>query len=172
MRRSNVAVEAAEACVSDPGTIARQDSPAFDVDGMLGRLAKWLRILGFDTAFPLSAPSEWRFFVTTRKGAHSPGVIRVFGGTIEEQLREVFDRAGIDPDPDRVFSRCLVCNAVVEEVPRDSIEGKVPAHVFSTKSTFHRCPQCGRVYWEGSHEAKVRKRLEGMGIFVAGESGL
>ena len=151
---------------------AHRDFPGFDVDGMLGRLAKWLRILGFDAVFPRAAPSEGRVFVTTKKGAPSPCVIRILGGTITEQLREVLDHVGIVPHPDLIFSRCLLCNAAVEKVTRESVEGKVPGRVFGVTCAFHQCPQCGRVYWEGTHEARVRKSLERMGIFTRTNSQL
>ncbi len=150
----------------------RESPPAFDVDGMLGRVAKWLRILGIDAAFPCSVPSQGRFFVTTRKGTQPPGIVRIAAGTVEEQLKEVLDRTGVEPDPDLLFSRCLICNVPVREVPRAGVERKVPVAVFSMTSTFHECPNCGRVYWEGTHESRVRRRLERMDIVAMGKSGL
>ena len=146
------------------------DPPGFDVDGMLGRLAKWLRILGLDAAFPRSAPSEGRVFVTTKRCAPSRTVIRIAAGTLEGQVREVIVGSGIELHPDRIFSRCLLCNVPVRAVPRDSVARRVPVGVFMITSTFHECPECGRVYWQGSHEPRVRRRLELMEILPGQET--
>ncbi len=99
--------------------------PSFDVDAMLGRLAKWLRILGFDTEYPRSAPSEGRHFVTTRAMAARTGVVRYFGAA-PGTAQEVMAQTGISMDLERMFTRCLVCNLLVVEVTREHVEGRVP----------------------------------------------
>lgn len=136
-------------------------SASLDVDGMLGRLAKWLRILGFDTAFPRTRPSADRLFVTARKSIAYAGAIIVSGEEPREQLRQVLEQAGIRPDPRLILSRCLICNVPVREVQREDVAGKVLDGVFQRSRSFHECPKCGRIYWEGSHVDRIKKRLEG-----------
>ncbi len=69
----------------------------FDVDGMLGRLAKWLRILGFDTIYPCKRHSESHYFVTANKNVRDPRAIVVQGSEISEQLRDVLEAAHLSP---------------------------------------------------------------------------
>jgi hypothetical protein len=138
-------------------------SASLDVDGMLGRLAKWLRILGFDAAFPRSGPSAGRLFVTARRSVTHAGAIVVSGEDTSDQLRQVLEQAGIRPDPRLFFSRCLICNVPVREVQRKDVVGKVSYGVFQRSRSFHECPECGRIYWEGSHAEKIKKRLQNLG---------
>jgi uncharacterized protein len=137
-------------------------SASLDVDGMLGRLAKWLRILGFDTAFPRSRPSAGRLFVTARRSVTYAGAIVVSGEDPSDQLRQVLEQAGICPDPRLFLSRCLICNVPVREVQREDVAGKVPDGVFQKSRSFHECPECGRIYWEGSHADRIKKRLQNL----------
>lgn len=138
--------------------------PCFDVDGMLGRLAKWLRILGFDAEYPRSSPTEGRYFVTAREFPSLTGVVRVTAERPLEQLKQVIDQTGISVETDRLFSRCLVCNLPVVEVSREVVAGKVPEAIFTSRSEFHECPGCKRVYWQGSHLDRTMKRLEEMAV--------
>jgi uncharacterized protein len=138
-------------------------SASLDVDGMLGRLAKWLRVVGFDAAFPRSRPSEGRLFVTARKSVTYAGAIVVSGEDPAHQLRQVLEQAGIRPDPSFFLSRCLICNVPVREVQREDVAGKVPDGVFQRSRSFRECPECGRIYWEGSHAERMKKRLQNLG---------
>jgi|WetSurSiteA1Bulk_404760.scaffolds.fasta_scaffold124652_1 uncharacterized protein len=135
-------------------------SASLDVDGMLGRLAKWLRILGFDAAFPRSRPSEGRLFITARRSAPYAGAIVVSGDDPSDQLRQVLKQAGIRPDPRLFLSRCLICNLPVRAVRREDVAGKVPDRILEKTALFHECPECGRIYWEGSQAERIKKRLQ------------
>ena len=135
-------------------------SASLDVDGMLGRLAKWLRILGFDAVFPRSQPSEGRLFVTARRSITYAGAIVVSGEDPSDQLRQVLEQTGIRPDPRLFLSRCLICNVPVREVQWEDVAGKVPDGVFQKSRSFRECPECGRIYWEGSHAERIKKRLQ------------
>ncbi len=137
-------------------------SASFDVDGMLGRLAKWLRILGFDAAFPCSRPSSGRLFVTARRSAPCAEAIVVSGDDPHEQLKQVLEQGGVRPDPGLFLARCLICNVPVRDVKREDVAGKVPDGIFQRSESFHECPECGRIYWIGSHAERIKKRLQNL----------
>jgi len=99
--------------------------------------------------------------VTARKSIAYAGAIIVSGEEPREQLRQVLEQAGIRPDPRLILSRCLICNVPVREVQREDVAGKVLDGVFQRSRSFHECPKCGRIYWEGSHVDRIKKRLEG-----------
>lgn len=138
--------------------------PAFDVDGMLGALAKWLRILGFDAAFPCKAPSRGRLYVTVRRIAGRSDTIIVEDRDPLEQLKQVLQTTGISPDPELFLTRCLICNVPVHDISREKAEGRVPEEVLQIATIFNECPKCGRVYWEGSHNERIRRRLQESGL--------
>ncbi|RLC63369.1 MAG: hypothetical protein DRI79_08740 [Chloroflexi bacterium] len=145
-------------------------------DGMLGKLAKWLRLLGYDTAYDNAASdpelarrarAEGRILLTrdhelaARRGLRT---LLIQSETLEEQLREVRDALGPPLHP--ALSRCAVCNAVLEPVSPAEIADRVPPYVLRTQSEFRRCPGCGRVYWPGTHIQMMHDLIE---RFNAGE---
>jgi uncharacterized protein with PIN domain len=75
-----------------------------------------------------------------------------------EQLREVAGAFHLAP-PERLFTRCRVCNGVLRPVDREALAGMVPPRVESRGRDFAECPDCGRVYWEGSHTDRMRSVL-------------
>ncbi len=130
-------------------------------DCMLGRLAKWLRLLGYDTAYENDATdhelarrarAEGRVLLTRdhelagRRGLDTQ-LIR--SEQLEEQVEEV--RRALGPPPEPSLSRCSVCNGTLQEVPRREVADLVPPYVLETHDAFRRCKQCGRVYWSGTH---------------------
>ncbi len=137
-------------------------------DHMLGTLAKWLRFMGYDTAYPgplddtaliAAARAEGRVLLTRDKelAARSPGAVRVRSDVLEEQVREVasaLDLRLVDP-----LSRCSVCNGELVPVPHETVRGLVPEGVRSRHQEFWQCPTCHRVYWQGSHWDKMVERL-------------
>jgi uncharacterized protein with PIN domain len=139
-------------------------------DGMLGRLAKWLRLLGYDTAYDNAAADpdlarrarvEGRVLLTrdrelaARRGLRT---LLIQSEVLEEQVREVQDALGLPPDP--ALSRCAVCNTVLEPVSPEDVAERVPPYVLRTQREFRRCPSCGRVYWPGTHVDEMREQLE------------
>lgn len=140
-----------------------EEIPTFDVDGMLGGLVKWLRILGYDAAFPCPRPtSPLRVFITTVPGKVRAGDVIVTTEHRLQQLAEVLQQTGFEPDEALFFSRCVLCNEPVVPVPRDEVLAKVPDWIFHSGGPFHACPKCGRIYWEGSHLERVKKRLQAL----------
>ncbi|UCD74374.1 MAG: Mut7-C RNAse domain-containing protein [Phycisphaerales bacterium] len=144
----------------------------FFVDVMLGRLARWLRILGFDTAYEEDIEDEdlircavdERRIILTRDRL-MPEQWRVDGIHLvnaEEpmaQLREVADAFGL-AETARPFTRCSQCNALLSEASEDEVAVHVPADVLEAVKYFKHCPGCDRFYWEGSHVKRMRRMLD------------
>jgi hypothetical protein len=154
----------------------------FLADCMLGRLAKWLRILGYDTHYrrmpsgeSARAPDggEDRRLLTRREALKGrPGVVFIRSDHVGEQLRQMAEEGWIRPDPERTFRRCPVCNNPLEEVDLESTRERVPDYVFHRHAPdFRRCPACGRHYWHGSHRERMRAQLEAWGLTGAGRRG-
>ena len=145
----------------------------FIADRMLGKLAKELRMLGYDTvyyrgenAYPLIklAREEGRVILTrsTKLTARQPEdrVVRIMEDKPFSQLRELIQTKVIRLDEETPFSRCLACNMLLHEIPRDEAEGDVPDFIFYQEKEFFRCPQCARIYWQGSHQDHMSERIE------------
>ncbi len=145
--------------------------PRFMADAMLGRLARWLRILGFDTAYEAHiddgdlvrrAVGQHRIILT--RDRRLPDEWRIGGIHVLEaevpmaQLRELETVFGICRDA-RPFTRCSRCNTGLDAVGPDDVRGEVPARVLADHTRFLRCPGCRRIYWSGSHVARIRRAL-------------
>jgi uncharacterized protein with PIN domain len=143
----------------------------FSADAMLGRLARWLRIAGYDTRYePHIADAELvrtaldeRRIILTRDRALArewsvEDVLVLKAEDTLHQLREVASRHPLDWRA-RAFSRCSRCNALVEAVGRDDVPEQVPERVLAQRLALARCPRCGRIYWEGSHTERMRRVL-------------
>jgi uncharacterized protein with PIN domain len=140
------------------------DMPNFDVDGMLGGLEKWLRILGFDAAFPRTSPRPGRIFVTKRTSTPDTNAVIVTAQRPFDQLIQVLSTTGIQPHAKLLLTRCTKCNLPVQTTPKHTVQHEVPSYIFETTSTFTRCPQCRKVFWEGSHRGRIMKRLADAGF--------
>ena len=151
----------------------------FAVDVMLGRLAKWLRVLGFDAAsMVLSGPgmdsllSQGLIPVTRAvKFRDIEGVLFIHGNHHREQLKELIASLRITIDELRPFSRCSLCNAELLRIPREAALGAVPDYVFETAPYFHKCRECAKVYWPGSHRQKMMDEMRELGVEGFGDSG-
>jgi uncharacterized protein len=139
---------------------------AFDLDGMLGKLAKWLRIMGLDAAFPRFRPGAGRLFVTTNPRVIFPGTIIVGSDNVFAQLRQVISAAQIRLDPELFLSRCLICNVPVHAISLEDARAGIPGTVFQSFDKFTKCSQCGRIYWSGTHRARILRTLRDNGILI------
>ncbi len=138
---------------------------------MLGRLARWLRALGYDTLYPGQADdrallrlarTEGRLLLTrdrvlARVAAPLGCLIRSEG--LDDQIREAVTRLGLAPPAGEWLTRCLDCNGALASLAPDAAAGRVPARVLATHAAFLACPGCGKVYWAGSHADRIVERL-------------
>jgi hypothetical protein len=143
--------------------------PKFAVDEMLGTLARWLRIMGYDAVYErdrtddeiiAGANAEGRILLTRDKElAARMGEMGSYiaSDQLEEQLRQVWRVFSLRPDQD--LARCTVCNGELEQLPEDDAKDKVPEGVFLLNHQFFKCRSCGKVYWRGSHWVNIKKRL-------------
>jgi len=141
----------------------------FAADRMLGRLARMLRLLGYDTLYANDmtellavARSGERVVLTRGKTAHRfPGLDKVLSLKSEyppQQLREVVERLGLDTRSG-LWTRCTLCNALIERVEKADVEALVDPKIFQLYEEFYRCRGCRHVYWRGSHVERILKNL-------------
>lgn len=143
----------------------------FSCDQMLGTLAKWLRIYGFDTFYATSEMSdddlirvsknENRVLISRDKELiqnarrENLTTIEVKTTDIDEQIRNVLNNIKIDKT--KFLSRCILCNTEVEEIKKEDVKGKVPERVFDNNEKFWFCKKCKKIYWKGTHYKKMKK---------------
>jgi uncharacterized protein with PIN domain len=143
----------------------------FAADAMLGRLARWLRLLGFDVFYEAHVPDERlvrraldeQRWILTRDRAlpvewRVPRVHVVAAERPFAQLREVVRAFELGPRA-QPFVRCSLCNAPLRPLPPDEAATRVPDRVRERHARFLACSGCGRIYWEGSHVARIRRVL-------------
>jgi len=139
-------------------------------DAMLGKLAKWLRLLGYDTAYDPSwddatiarlSRAEGRVVLTRdRQLAERRGLRALFvtSDSLSEQMAQI--AAELRLPPSEAGTRCSVCNALLEPLSKQEVAGRVPPYVYDTQQVFHRCPTCDRIYWPGGHWARMQPVLD------------
>lgn len=143
----------------------------FVVDGHLGKLARLLRMLGFDSSYRADhedaeivriSLAEGRIILTRDRGilrrkavTHACYVRSIIA---REQLLEVLRRfdvcARLQP-----FHRCMICNAVVDRVEKEALLGRVPARTLAAYEQFHACSGCDRLYWQGPHHRAMTEYI-------------
>ncbi len=141
-------------------------------DSMLGRLARWLRILGYDVVYETSisdddliarALRENRIILTMdreladRKSAKNALLLK--SDDYKEQLKHVITYYKIDCES-HIFSRCLICNERMDSIEKEKIKDKVPPYVYASHDEFDICPQCRRIYWSGTHRDNILETLD------------
>lgn len=143
----------------------------FIVDGNLAKLARWLRLLGFDTfcevkigksEFVKKAMTEKRIILTTDRNLLKRKEV-THGYFVREkqkhlQIREILVRFDLHMQV-KPFSRCMSCNGLLKNVARHSVENLIPEKVYTSYDEFKQCPDCEKVYWKGSHYDKMRKEI-------------
>lgn len=143
------------------------DPPRLLADAMLGKLARWLRLLGLDTRYAEGddhriaylARSEGRVLLTMdwtlaqRRGLRT---VLITSQSLEAQIEEVI--AAVGAPPPGASPRCMACNAPLVEIAPEATRDRVPAYVARTHDVFHCCPKCGKIVWKGSHWQDMESR--------------
>lgn len=138
----------------------------FICDNTLGKLTKYLRILGFDT-ISLYSPDrldEYKnmdapplfFTKRTKRILYEPTVF-VRADKIKEQLKEIEDIIRPHINNRMFMTRCVECNALLESVPKEEVESRVPEYTYHHHEEFKMCPSCNKVYWEGTHTEHIKE---------------
>ena len=142
----------------------------FAADRMLGRLAKWLRILGCDVSYGRhlsghglirAARADGRLILTRDRSLarkHPPPFLFIESDDYVEQLRQVLRDCALRPGTG-LFSRCLVCNSQLQRRAKESVEKLVPPYVFATQERFSWCGRCRKLYWPATHQQKMLDAL-------------
>ena len=145
----------------------------FAADVMLGRLAKWLRVLGQDVIYGRhlsgvglihAARQENRIILTRDQRLrlkHPEDFIFVESDDFREQLRQVVRTFHLIWR-DELLKRCLVCNSSLQPRPKASVKKAVPEYVFSSQEHFFWCANCRRIYWPATHHQKMLQELNNL----------
>lgn len=148
----------------------------FVADVMLGRLARWLRVLGFDTHYRSFDPvhdiaqmAQRGRMPLTRHRKMIPllgNAVFIRYNGIGEQLTQLKKALLLETCRDDWFSRCLRCNVPLMDAPEEAVRDNIPEYVFHENvKSIRFCPACGRYFWPGSHRARMEKQLNGWGFF-------
>ncbi len=147
--------------------------PKFLLDENLGKLAKWLRILGYDSVVYKSISiekkvsiciKERRIFLTKSKKIagrkESFSRILIISENYDRQLQEISNL--LISREDLLFSRCTECNFNLQVVKKEKIEKLIPEHVNNNFEEFNICRKCGKIYWKGSHYNAIKSKLKNL----------
>jgi uncharacterized protein len=146
----------------------------FLADGMLGKLARWLRMLGQDVRYSTKlsdnellelAKAECRVLLTRDFELYKRAVGRgvegfyVEGKRESEQLSEVAMRYCLTLEVDMDKSHCPICNTKLEAAPKEQLKDKLEPNTYRYYDRFWRCPNCGQIYWQGAHWKQITDTL-------------
>jgi uncharacterized protein len=146
----------------------------FLADGMLGKLARWLRMLGQDVVYSTQmsdnemldlAKAECRVLLTKDfelfKRAISRGLAAFYveGKTESDRLAEVSKRYGLPLSVDMDTSHCPICNTRLQAVPKEQLKEELEKNTYTYYDKFWKCPNCGQVYWQGAHWKQINNTL-------------
>jgi uncharacterized protein len=146
----------------------------FLADCNVGRLARWLRVLGYDAVYEPLLPdaqvvaralAEGRVLLTRdadmmQRKVIAGGAVRALllrYDRVQDQVRQVLTELALEPV--QPLSRCLDCNAELEPRAKAAVAGRLPPYVYATQERFSECPQCARVFWPGTHWERMRERI-------------
>jgi len=147
----------------------------FIADGMLGKLTRWLRMLGQDVTYSTqledaelikNAKKENSVLLTRDSELYQRAISKgidafyVEGRTEAEKLAKLAERFGFPLTINLAFSRCPRCNGRIRLTPKEQLADKVEKNTFVYYDKFWKCSKCGRVYWQGAHWDGIRATLE------------
>lgn len=142
----------------------------FICDFMLGRLAKWLRLLGFDTVYYNNPDDPGILHRALKEGriilSRSKEIIKyknsilIKSENIEEQLKQLKEIIKINTP----LSRCPECNTSLNTINKEDIKDEVPKYIYKIHSDFKRCPDCGKIFWKGTHYREIKRKIDELKI--------
>ena len=147
----------------------------FLADSMLGKLARWLRMLGHDVTYNVqlndnelleTAKKENSVLLTRdlelyqRSIAKSIDAFYIEGKSESERLAEVAKRYGVELEINMEKSHCPVCNTKLKATPKEQLSGELEKNTFTYYDKFWKCPNCGQVYWQGAHWKQITNTLK------------
>lgn len=145
----------------------------FVCDDNLGKLAKFLRILGYDVLFDSKVDDhklirqslEQERIILTRdtklaRFKIAQNQILVENNDPIEQLKQVIRHLKLKPKKEDLFFRCLLCNNMLEIIEKKDTKEKIPPYVFKTQEHFVICKNCDKIFWEGTHVKRIKEKLE------------
>ncbi len=146
----------------------------FITDGMCGGLARWLRLIGYDTLYfntprkieiIRTAEKENRIVLTKDKklvNAYPEIVFYIEGENTEKQFEEVVKKFKLEIKEENLFKICSLCNTKLEKIEKEKVKNLVPEFVYNNKEEFAICVKCNKIYWEGDHCRYIRERLKNL----------
>jgi len=141
--------------------------PKFICDVHLGKLARYLRMIGFDVYYKndlldeeiiKTSLKERRAILTKDRGILKRNEVThgyfIRSTSVEEQAKEVIKRFDLQNEI-KEFTRCLECNTELTKIAKEKITGDIPPKVNQSQEEFYKCPECGKLYWKGTHYQKM-----------------
>ncbi|MFA4028216.1 MAG: hypothetical protein GDYSWBUE_000077 [Candidatus Fervidibacterota bacterium] len=151
----------------------------FAADAMLGKLARWLRLLGYDVFYSPNADDDELIKVAREEGRilltrdtqllrrkDVPLFLLILSDDWQEQILQTALRFNLDLDGKRM-TRCVECNELLEPVDKEEVRYEVPRHVYRTQEHFSRCPKCRKIFWAGSHCERANRVIERIKMRIA-----
>ena len=142
----------------------------------LGRLCKWLRIMGFDTSYfsgdekrelVIESLRENRIILTrdSKMSVYSGiRMLHIKSDFVEEQVKQVITELKIKSEKNKFFTICVICNTMLKKIKKSSVEKKVPPYVYETQNNFMICPVCDKIYWQGTHWTNVGEFVDKLNL--------
>lgn len=138
----------------------------FLTDTMLGKLAKWLRVMGYDVHYQSyykkgeiqAYINEGRLLLSRSRSVTElfSNSLLILSNHVKDQIQELMNASLISSDRSRWFTRCILCNAVLNQAKKEEARDRLPEYVFSQNINGIRyCPSCKRYFWPGSHKEKM-----------------
>lgn len=147
----------------------------FLTDGMLGKLTRWLRMLGHDVEYSKALDDDQLIARAKEEGcvlltrdlklyqraiSRGTDTLLVEGKTEDEKLAELARRFNLKLEIDVATSYCPKCNTKIEIVSKDEVADQVPKTTYTYYDEFWKCPKCGQIYWQGAHWKRIDATLK------------
>ncbi len=155
------------------------DNIKFIADNNVGKLARWLRMVGYDTKLfngaddgemVNTAQVEGRIVLTRDTGIMNRRVITrgqvqgilIVSDKLDKQIRQVVQILKINNNNYKPLTLCLECNQPLESRTKAEVKDCVPPYIYKTQKQFVECPACHRIYWKGTHWQAMQHQIENM----------